>query len=82
METQIPTYTLRGKDKVLITTLLPKVVKCWNVPFIVQLSQSAEEHPLEWEGQPHTEDMEDTNTDEIEIAYAESIFSPAKGWLQ
>ena len=31
---------------------------------------------------PDTEDMEDTNTDEIEIAYAESIFSPEKGWLQ
>lgn len=27
METQIPTCTLRGKDKVLITTLLPKLIK-------------------------------------------------------
>ena len=36
----------------------------------------------ESEAHPDTEDMEDTNTDEIEIAYAESIFSPAKGWLQ
>ena len=31
---------------------------------------------------PDMEDMEDINTDEIEIAYAESICSPAKGWLQ
>ena len=35
METLIPTCTSRGKNEVLITTLLPKVVKCWNVPFIM-----------------------------------------------
>ena len=33
METQIPTCTLRGKDKVLITTLLPKLIKLWYVSF-------------------------------------------------
>ena len=45
-------------------------------------SQTSTASTQESESPPDTEDMEDTNTDDFEIVYAESTLSPEKGWLQ
>ena len=45
-------------------------------------SQTSSATTHESESPPDTEGMEDTNTDDFEIVYAESTFSPEKGRLQ
>ena len=57
------------------------VVKNWKETKRYTESVSSTAMTQESESPPHTEDMEDTNTDDFEIVYAETTFSPEKGWL-